>query len=143
MAGALTIIVAALGGAALGGGIGFGAQFLLEKRKERKIKEGFINLLICDISSLLKLYNESIGEAIKRHNNEENIFHNYLRVRHNYFSVFDNNSDKILYLDDETSRLVVQFYNHAKAHMDSIDCYNEYLQDHYLKSSLQKGVPWE
>jgi hypothetical protein len=113
----------------IGGGIAFGVQFFLATRKERKIKEGFINLLISDIYSLLKLYNESIGEEIKKHNKEE-IFKNYLRPEHNYFSVFDNNSDKILYLDDETSSLVVQFYNRAKAHIDTIYGYGKDFEDY-------------
>lgn len=123
------VIVGAIGGALVGGGIAFGVAVWRERYKENKIKEGFLNLLISDIDSLLKLYNELIGKNIKQHD-ESKIFTSYLVAKQDYFSVFNSNSDKILYLDDKTAKLIIQFYNRAKAHIDTIVRYGEHFENY-------------
>ena len=125
----LIIAGATIGGALAGGGIAFGVAIWRERYKENKVKEGLINLLINDVGSLLKLYDELIGENVKQHDEKE-IFTSYLVVKQDYFSVFDNNSDRLSYLDDETSKLLIQFYNRAKAHIDTIVRYGKHFEDY-------------
>lgn len=131
-----------LAGAGIGAGVTYWISIKLEKRKERKIKEGFLRLLLCDIDSLWTRHNELIGERIKKHN-EANIFEDSLNIKQNYFSVFDNNADKILYLDAETSKLVVQLYTRAKVHVDTLDSYGENLTHYYTIQSYLRRDPRE
>ncbi len=131
---------ATIGGALAGGGIAFGTTVWIERRKACRVKQGFIRLLINDIESLWKLYYELLGRQIKKHN-ERKVFTYSLGVKQDYFSVFNNNSDKILYLDDKTSKSVVQFYNRAKAHSDMVSEYHENLTHYYnLQGPEQKTV---
>jgi hypothetical protein len=86
----------------------------------------------------LKLYDKAIGEEMKKHD-ENQLFTRFIAPKHNYFSVFDSTSDKILYLDNKTSELVVQFYNRAKAHVDTVIVYGERIKDYcHPSSSVQK-----
>ena len=127
------LAVATITAALVGGGIVFGVTAWREWQKERKVRRGFIRLLISDISSLLKLYDKAIGEEMKKHD-ENQLFTRFIVPKHNYFSVFDNTSDKIFYLDNKTSELVVQFYSRAKAHVDTVSVYGKSLED-YCRAS--------
>ena len=117
-------------GTLVGAGATFGTLMWIETWKRRKLKQGIANLLISDINSIWSKYNNIIGKDIKQHN-EKDLFRRSVHIRHNYFSVFDNNSDKILYLNHEAGSHVVKLYIRAKAYIDIIGSYSEDLENYY------------
>ena len=125
-------------GTLVGAGATFGTLTWIEIWKRRKVKEGVANLFMCDIKSNWVRYYNIIGKEIEQHNKKD-LFRRSMHIRHNYFSVFDNNSDKILYLDHETGSNVVELYIRAKAYIDIIDSYSEDLDRYYELEVSERG----